>query len=143
MKKFTMTLMAIFIGFAVLSQHLEAQIFMQNTTMGPQTGYGIYLKNDKGLGLGWVQQTNQWFESESLSNKHSFIGIGTLIPIQDCGKLSLMLTPKIGLVNGQFLAILPEASTTYQLFRNVRLGLGAGIRARKSAVSFSVSYQPF
>lgn len=144
MKKFIYIIVTISISFASLGQQLETQVFVQQTVMGLQKGYGFYLKNEEGWGIGFVQQSLQPFAStEKGRTDYAFSGISTQIPIQNCHKLLLLLTPKVGLVNGQFLAILPEITTSYQLFRNVDLRLGAGLRARKFAVSVAVTYQLF
>ena len=143
MKKLIELIIALLIGLTAHGQHLETQVFVQQTAMGWQQGYGIYLKTDRQLGVGWVHQSNRIFSTESYASDYSFIGIGAMIPIETCGKLDLMLTPKVGLVNRQFLAMLPEVTTRYQLLRNLNLGLGAGIRVRKSAITFSFIYQLF
>lgn len=143
MKKFIEFVIALFTCISVYGQHFEAQVFTQQTVMGAQQGYGLYLKTKGQFGLGFVQQTNQLFANEAYNSDHSFTGIGTLIPLETCGKLTLILTPKLGLINRRFLAFLPEITTRYQLFPKVNLGLGAGLRARKSAASLSISYQLF
>ena len=130
-------------GFS-FGQGLSVEAFVQQSQIGLQKGYGVHLVNEQGWGLGTILQSTDGTPNEKDNDSnYLFWGLETRIPIHNCGRLRLALTPMAGFVNKNFFVALPEIQTEYQLTRMVALGIGAGIRVNEAAISFKISIQPF
>lgn len=137
MRYFLTTCLTMLIVSALSAQQMTAQTYIQQTVMGVQKGFGLRT-HQKGWGVGVVFQSTQFGVSEAGTGNYPMIAVEGIIPIASSGKLSFSLTPKVGVVNEQFIAFIPEVETTMRLTNWVYLGVGTGIRAREAATSLKI-----
>jgi hypothetical protein len=122
-------------------QGISGQVFVQQTVMGVQKGYGLRYTANR-LGVGVVYQSSEQISFESSIDNYPFYGVEGLVKLRDCGDINVLFAPKIGMVNQQFLVIIPEVETQVSINRFITLGLGAGIRARQASTSFKLLIHP-
>ena len=92
----------------VCSQQISVELFAQDSRVGMQRGYGVYYANYRGWGAGLVFQSSDGKSAEITGSKYPFYGVELRIPVQQCGRLRSHFAPRIGIVNRNFLVIIPE-----------------------------------
>lgn len=122
----TMTLVAV-LG-TVSGQTISSQIFLEQTVMGLQKGYGIRYQTAKGLGVGVVFQSNGKLTTELGGDSYPFYGIETVIPITKCGNIRFSFSPKIGFVSENYVVAIPQVETEIKVTNFLAVGITTGIR---------------
>ncbi|MEM9337770.1 MAG: hypothetical protein AAGA66_03520 [Bacteroidota bacterium] len=138
MKKYSLLLIIFALAKISLAQQLTGQVFLQQTILGKQNGYGVRYQNEKGLGVGIVYQSNLNASREFVQGNYPFYGIETVIPITKCNNMRLFLTPKVGFVNHLFFVVIPEVETNIKISDRFSSGITAGLRARQSAIGIKI-----
>ncbi|MEP1114876.1 hypothetical protein [Ekhidna sp.] len=136
-------LLTIIILLGTLQFHSKAQVltgqaYLQQTVMGLQNGYGLRVQTNKGLGLGFVYQSNLKSTTEGLDEKYPFYGMELMLPLTKCGNMKFFFTPKAGFTNEQFFVLIPEVETEIKINDTFSAAITAGIRARESATGIKL-----
>ncbi len=138
MKKYLLILTIVSGVLPSLGQTFSGQMFVQQTVMGLQKGYGLRYQAYEGLGIGILFQSNGKISSDPTGNPFPFYGMEAIIPLAKYDNLSFFLTPKVGFVNKYFFVLIPEAETAIKIFKDLSVGITAGIRARQSSAGAKV-----
>ncbi len=152
MKRFTVN---IFLTLALLmllllaavydlrAQNIEASYSIQSTVMGPQKGYEIGFRNQKGIGAAICYQSSNNLPLEKGPQAYPFTSVDFSAMIKNCGTMSILGHIKTGLVNNQFLIVTPEIETRIQIWKFLHVAIGAGMRSRQAAVSGKIILSTF
>ncbi len=133
MSKIIISLILLTGFFSTHGQTITGQVFIQQTVMGVQKGYGFrYHIKDK-FGIGALFQSNGKLSIEDENGNYPFYGIETIVPIVRCSTLKVSLAPKAGFVNQNFFVLIPEVETEIRVSKMISAGIITGIRARKSS----------
>ena len=128
--------------YSVSAQHLSVSVFGQSSELGLQRGYTLAYETDN-WGIGFAFQSSGTLSLETANSNHPFIGITLAKKLYSASKMRLLLSPKLGFINRKFLVLIPEIQSEVYLMKNVKVGLGPAIRARKPAASLAITYQIF
>ncbi len=128
---------------SVNAQQLEVQAYVQETIVGLQKGYSMKMMNSKEMKFGMFYQSTQNFSFNEGINNYPFLGTEFSYPVTKCGKIKLFANLKGGLVNYQFLALVPELETVVAIKKQLSFSMGSSYRAGQAAISFKVLIRPF
>lgn len=120
------------------AQSLELNSTAQQTVMGLQTGHSVAYRMNNGLGIGTFYQSTNYLSLEQSISNYPFYGVDVSATIKNCGSVQVLAHLRTGIVNEKFLIATPELETRISLTRFIKLGIGAGYRSRKAAVSATI-----
>jgi len=143
MKRLQFCFLLALASLSLKAQNISFEVYAQESRIGLQRGYGVFLANSKGMAIGPVFQSTDGISTETNLTNYPFIGAEARFPIETCGKLRILFATKAGFLNRDFFVVLPEVQTEYLITNTLGVGLGAGIRVREAAISFKTFFQPF
>ena len=138
MKKSLILIVITLLGYTASAQVLTGQTYIQKTVMGMQKGFGFRVQTNKGLGLGFIHQSNLKRDREATGSSYSLYGVEAVVPLTKCGNMRFYFSPKAGFVNERFFIIIPELETEIRITNRISTAITAGIRARESATGLKI-----
>lgn len=133
----------------VSSQRIIIKTYVEKTQMSPKTGTSLSYENSYGWELGGFFQESSLMETMTMNNEEradlprfyekEFYGAFFSVPVKRSEMVDVKVQIRTGVTNGQNFTITPSLLADYKPLRNVRLGLGMGVRMLRPTMQGSVS----
>jgi hypothetical protein len=121
-----------------LSQRMMLTPGVEKTVSEYQYGATLLLQTNKKWGLGGFYQTGISKEEEGTVKKNPFYGAVLYAPLSKTDKINFYATLRCGVVNENFVVIVPGLETQLRLFKNFQAGFGMGYRMGYPSVSCKI-----
>jgi hypothetical protein len=132
MKTALFILLLVFFGFSnSLSQKLLTSTYAEYTVTGVQYGGAATYATDRQWGVGIFYQSSL----RVTESYNKYYGILLQVPIVRTPQLLLTGTLRTGIVNDQFLVIVPGLETRIELNKKIAVAFGMSVRMNYPAIS--------
>jgi hypothetical protein len=118
----------------ISAQGVQSSLSIQKTVLGLQKGIEAGYVNSKGWGLITFHQSALNSQNEKLGNSYNFNGLMFQAPIKQCADISVYGQLKLGIVNKNFIIIIPQLEFQMKVFNKVSLGINSSYRMAQAAI---------
>jgi hypothetical protein len=100
----------------------------EKTIAGYEYGSSLTYRVKPLFAFGGFYQASIGRESERMTVNNPFYGILVSAPLRKCDQMNFYANTRIGLVNQNFMVIVPGIETEIQIFKTISLGIGMSMR---------------
>lgn len=136
-----LTFMLLVLGTKASAQRIHFIGFVEQNIIAVQKGVSITSAVGDRIQVGYFFQATHQLSFEQKQSNYPFHGLDLQFRVKNCNSLTLWGGLKTGLVNGQYLAVVPQLNTQVSLTRWLGLGINASYRAGHPALGTSVSFK--
>ncbi len=125
------------------AQHIEFAPLYEKTIAGNQLGGSLQFQSNKGWLLGAFYQNRVEFTKEGIIANDSFIGASIAAPLVKNEQLSFLINLRAGLINENFVALVPGLETQWMFGKHFGVSAGTSVRSGYPSALFKVLFKPF
>jgi hypothetical protein len=120
MKKLILLLIEVtFFVVAANAQHLSLVPTVEKTVAGNQYGSMLVFQTKRLWSIGGFYQASLTRTSEGVQTTNPFYGVSISAPLVRSGKLNLFANGRVGVVNQDFLVVVPGLETEVRITRSI------------------------
>ncbi|MBS1509010.1 MAG: hypothetical protein JSS79_20400 [Bacteroidetes bacterium] len=129
MKKIILLILEVtFFAVVANAQHISLVPTVEKTVAGNQYGSLLVFQTKRLWSIGGFYQSSVTRTSEGIQTSNPFYGVSISAPLVRSGKINLLANGRVGVVNEDFLVVVPGLETEVKISRSISVSSLMSIR---------------